>query len=244
MFLSINTAFPGSCSLAVLDDNGQVLSEDSLSQERGHDQVLFTLIESVLTKASVSLDDIDHIITTVGPGSFTGIRIGIAATEGLCVNRRLSNALKNTSGNTTVPMCDAPEAYGITAFAVLLGAYLETAQKQHLQMPTWTLLPTQTGAFYGQLWTPNGDNTATPQAPQIIPLEQVTLQLKDPNCHVVLSGSTVLADGYTSFEHTPLARHAGLAMRWNLFTELIPYYLIDPSFTPQEALPPERPLVH
>ena len=127
---------------------------------------------------------------------------------------------------------------------MLLGAYLETAQKQHIHMPTWTLLPTQTGAFYGQLWSPNGDNTATPQTPQIISLEHVSLQLKDPSVHVILSGSTVLADGSVPVGYTPLARHAGLAMRWNLFTELIPYYLIDPSFTPQEALPPERPLVH
>ncbi|WP_075216443.1 tRNA (adenosine(37)-N6)-threonylcarbamoyltransferase complex dimerization subunit type 1 TsaB [Mongoliimonas terrestris] len=53
------------------------------SMDRGHAERLFPLVDAVIAEAGVPLAAIDRIAVTVGPGSFTGIRIAIAAARGL-----------------------------------------------------------------------------------------------------------------------------------------------------------------
>lgn len=53
------------------------------TQAKSHSQVLLILIQELLTEANLDLEDIDCIAVNRGPGSFTGLRIGIAVTQGL-----------------------------------------------------------------------------------------------------------------------------------------------------------------
>src|SRR5262249_56921027 len=71
---------------AVLDseDGGSVGSE-SLPMLRGHAEALLPLLQRVLQQANFGLSDIDRIAVTTGPGSFTGLRVGIAAARGLAL---------------------------------------------------------------------------------------------------------------------------------------------------------------
>lgn len=61
-----------------------------------HSVCLFPAIDGAVSRAELSLRDCDFLACTVGPGSFTGIRIGISAVKGLCFGAE-KNALAVTS---------------------------------------------------------------------------------------------------------------------------------------------------
>lgn len=83
--LAIDTAL-AACSAAVLDTvHGGVLASESQPMIRGHAEALMPLIQRVMAGAGVAFTDLDRIVVTTGPGSFTGLRVGIAAARGLGV---------------------------------------------------------------------------------------------------------------------------------------------------------------
>ncbi len=70
-----------SCSAAVLRE-GQVLAEKLEAMTRGQAERLVPMIEEVLGEAGVSHGALDALAVTIGPGAFTGVRIGLAAARG------------------------------------------------------------------------------------------------------------------------------------------------------------------
>lgn len=70
------------CSAAVTQD-GRVLAAASDPMERGHQERLATLVQDLMAEAGVAFADVDRIGVTVGPGSFTGLRVGLAFAKGL-----------------------------------------------------------------------------------------------------------------------------------------------------------------
>jgi tRNA threonylcarbamoyladenosine biosynthesis protein TsaB len=81
LILGLDSASNG-CNVCVWRD-GQVLSLIEKHMERGQDQQLMPVVLQALEKAQVTFEQIDRIAVTRGPGSFTGLRIGLAATRGL-----------------------------------------------------------------------------------------------------------------------------------------------------------------
>ena len=67
-------------SVAVLED-GKVLSSAYTNTGLTHSQTLVPMMDSALKNAQLSLDGIDYYAINAGPGSFTGVRIGVAATR-------------------------------------------------------------------------------------------------------------------------------------------------------------------
>ena len=83
--LAIDTAL-AACSAAVLDtEHGGVLASDSLSMARGHAEALMPLIYHVMQRAELAFADLDRVAVTTGPGSFTGLRVGISAARGIAL---------------------------------------------------------------------------------------------------------------------------------------------------------------
>ena len=74
------TASPVSVSLL---EGGKLKAEYFLNLKTTHSQTLLPMVESVLKMSGLTIEDIDAIAATVGPGSFTGVRIGISAVKGL-----------------------------------------------------------------------------------------------------------------------------------------------------------------
>ncbi len=69
-------------SVAVVDD-GKLVAEFFLNTGLTHSRTLMSMLQSVLSCADIGLSDIDLFAVTNGPGSFTGIRIGVASIMGI-----------------------------------------------------------------------------------------------------------------------------------------------------------------
>ena len=79
--LSLDTAL-AACSVAVTRD-GDVLAALSEPMHRGHQERLAPMVEEAMRAAGLPFTAIDRIGVTVGPGSFTGLRVGLAFAKGL-----------------------------------------------------------------------------------------------------------------------------------------------------------------
>jgi tRNA threonylcarbamoyladenosine biosynthesis protein TsaB len=76
------------CSVALsIDNNEPLFLHDPVSA--GASQLLLPWIEEMLIQADISLHDLDAIAIGVGPGAFTGIRLGLAVAQGLAISSRL-----------------------------------------------------------------------------------------------------------------------------------------------------------
>jgi tRNA threonylcarbamoyladenosine biosynthesis protein TsaB len=83
-------------SVALVED-GQALWEERSPQETGqsgasrphHAEILISLLESVLQKTAICFDDVSGIAVSIGPGSFTGLRIGLSMVKGLAYESRI-----------------------------------------------------------------------------------------------------------------------------------------------------------
>ena len=65
------------CSVSILEDN-DVIIEKHTNDEKTHSQNLMPLVDEIFKESNLSLDDMGLLSCCLGPGSFTGIRIGIA----------------------------------------------------------------------------------------------------------------------------------------------------------------------
>ncbi|MEN3792765.1 tRNA (adenosine(37)-N6)-threonylcarbamoyltransferase complex dimerization subunit type 1 TsaB [Fulvimarina sp. MAC3] len=82
LILAIDTALDD-CSAAVFDVlEDRLLAARTERIVRGHAERLPAVIDAVLGKAGCSFPDISKLVVTIGPGSFTGVRVGVAAARG------------------------------------------------------------------------------------------------------------------------------------------------------------------
>jgi len=83
--LAIDTAL-GACAAGVLDTvAGELLAHESLVMTRGHAESLMPLIGRVMARCRLDFFALERIAVTTGPGSFTGLRVGIAAARGIAL---------------------------------------------------------------------------------------------------------------------------------------------------------------
>ncbi len=75
-------------SVAVIDD-GKILASSFVNVKLTHSQTLMPMIENMLSSSKLTISDIDGFAISNGPGSFTGVRIGISAIKGLAAAKNL-----------------------------------------------------------------------------------------------------------------------------------------------------------
>ena len=105
------------CSVALSVEGIVVSLKEENDKNYSHAEKLHLFIEEVLVKSEITKDKLDAIAVSKGPGSYTGLRIGVSAAKGLCFAleiplisiptlEALAYQVKNTDG-TIVPMLDA-----------------------------------------------------------------------------------------------------------------------------------------
>lgn len=102
LILSIDTALDA-CAAAVLDTGAGVIAQESQPMKRGHAEALMPLIARVMKASGVGFAALDRIAATSGPGSFTGLRVGLSAARGIALA-----AGKPVVGVTTLTAFAAP----------------------------------------------------------------------------------------------------------------------------------------
>jgi len=124
VILGIDTSL--GTAVAVIEPDGVVRAEVDSPDPRGHTEVIGTLIAQALAEASVTPGDITHVAAGMGPGPFTGLRVGIAAA------RAFGLGGAHGRGIPVVPVA----SHDAGALAVLLGDALRGVETPRFAVVT------------------------------------------------------------------------------------------------------------
>src|SRR6201989_2956746 len=85
LILAIDTALDA-CAATVLDtDAEKSIAQESQPMKRGHVEALIPFIARVMKESGLPFAALDRIAVTTGPGSFTGLRVGLSAARGIAL---------------------------------------------------------------------------------------------------------------------------------------------------------------
>lgn len=184
--LGIETA-NGCCSVCIGEQGGQLLAHDREENAAMQAERLLPMIEDALASAELNYSDIEALAVTIGPGSFTGVRIGLAAARGIALAARM-------------PMI------GISTLE--LAAY--TSRKHaNRKGELAVMLDARRGQCYAQGFLL--DDAGVPQAkeePKLITLEEVRGHLKRLGIDVVTSNNVSLLSEWSEAIVAPVTLDA------------------------------------
>ena len=117
LILNIETATKN-CSVSISQDEEILAIRELNDGNYSHSENLHVFIDEVLKLANKSIEDIEAVAVSKGPGSFTGLRIGVSAAKGLCFSldlplisistlTSLANAIKVEEDELIIPLLDA-----------------------------------------------------------------------------------------------------------------------------------------
>lgn len=134
--LGIDTA-AGACSAAVWADGNILMRLEEL--ERGHAERLAPMLLEVLAEAKTTFAGLDAVAVSIGPGAFTGLRIGLATARGVALAARLP-------------------CFGVTTLAAIADDVAErrAAGVVAAELPLLVGLDTKRHDFYGQAFAADG----------------------------------------------------------------------------------------
>ena len=185
LILAIDTALDA-CAAAVLDtETAELRAQESLPMKRGHAEALMPLIARVMQSAALSFTALDRIAVTVGPGSFTGLRVGISAARGLAL------------------AAERP-AIGLTT----LSAYAATIVGQSRSAPVISAIDARHDHVYFQIVAGDGSQLVRPKVASIDDAIAAS-QFGAP--HLVGNAANILAERWPKDGPQPVAVDAQAA---------------------------------
>ena len=227
LILAIDTALDA-CAAAVLDtEASKLIAQESQAMKRGHAEALMPLIARVMKASGVGFAALDRIAVTTGPGSFTGLRVGLSAARGIALA-----ADKPVVGLTT-----------LTAFAAPVVA-------QNAAQPVISAIDARHDHVYFQVVSGDGSSLVRPR---VAPVEEALEAARFGAPHLVGNAAQLLADRWPA-DAPPFKVDAQPApdIAWVAWLGAAvspdaaparPYYLRAPDAKPsqdalQRALPP------
>ncbi len=196
-----------SVSVAIAE-NGKLISEGFLNIKLTHSETLMPIMEQVLGNARLTLEDIDAFAVTAGPGSFTGIRIGISAIKGLAFT----------------------ENKPVFAFSTLEAMPLSVLGLTNYPLTVCSLMDARRNQFYNAIFNVEDGEVIRITEDRTIEAEALKNELAELNCPVLLMGdgaelfATLSNDErfYLAPETIRIQRAAGIAIKASLDTTLSP----------------------
>lgn len=182
LILALDTALEA-CAAAVLDtDAGALLAQEQVLMKRGHAEALMPMIARVMEAAAVAFTSLDRIAVTVGPGSFTGLRVGISAARGIALA-----AKRPAVGLTTLSAYAAP-VVGRSEAAPVISAV--DARHDHV---------------YVQIVSGDGSPLVEPS---VIPIDEAIAASQFGAPHLVGNAANLLAERWSRDLPPPLTIYA------------------------------------
>src|SRR6188474_433417 len=164
--LAIDTALEA-CSVAVLDtERADLRAHESLLMQRGHAEALMPLVARVLDRVQLDFSALDRIAVTTGPGSFTGLRVGIAAARGIA-------------------LASGKPAIGLTTFAAFAAPFIAADDT----LPVVVAIDARHEHVYLQVFGPGGKTVV---APRIAPLREAVRAAMTGSVRIVGSGADLI----------------------------------------------------
>ncbi len=222
LILAIDTALDA-CAAAVLDTSAnQPVAQESQAMKRGHAEALMPLIARVMKASGVAFTALDRIAATTGPGSFTGLRVGLSAARGIALA-----AGKPVVGVTT-----------LTAFA----APIVSENSEH---PVIAAIDARHDHVYFQVLGGDGSSLIKPK---VAPIAEALDAARFGTPHLVGNAAKILADRWPADAPPPfkIDQQAAPDIAWVAWLGAAvspesaparPYYLRAP-----DAKPPKDPL--
>ena len=140
LILAIDTALEA-CAAAVLDtETGQLIAQESQAMKRGHAEALMPLIGRVIAASGIAFASLGRIAVTTGPGSFTGLRVGLSAARGIALA-------------ANIPVV------GVTTLA----AYAAPVVSQNAEHPVISVIDARHDHVYLQVVSGNGSALVRPR---------------------------------------------------------------------------------
>jgi tRNA threonylcarbamoyladenosine biosynthesis protein TsaB len=168
LILAIDTALDA-CSAGILDSNaGKLIAQESLAMKRGHAEALMPLIARVIKESGIPFTALDRIAVTIGPGSFTGLRVGLSAARGIAL------------------AADKP-VVGVTT----LTAYAAPVVSRNAEPPVISAIDARHDHVYFQAVSGNGGSLIRPR---VAPIEEALGASKFGAPHLVGNAAKILAD--------------------------------------------------
>ena len=221
LILTIDTALDA-CAAGVLDtDSAKMIAQESFSMKRGHAEALMPLIARVVRQSGQAFAALDRIAVTTGPGSFTGLRVGLSAARGIAL----------AAGKPVV---------GITT----LTAYAAPLLSEHGAHPIMSVVDARHDHVYLQVVSGNGSALITPR---VAPIEEALGAAQFGAPYLVGNAARIIADRWPSDALPPVRVDAQPApeliwVGWlgaTVDPEIAlarPYYLRAPDAKPQTSL--------
>lgn len=174
--LALDTALPAVCACVLDSGASEPLVSETLPMERGHAEALLPLIERVMAQVEGGFASLDRIAVTVGPGSFTGIRVAISAARGFGVALNIPVVGVSTLGAFAAPLVLAPKP----------------AQKPGSPFPS--IIVSAIDARHGQVYVQAcSEAGAILMAPTVLPLGEVVDRLPPGPLRITGSAASLLA---------------------------------------------------
>jgi tRNA threonylcarbamoyladenosine biosynthesis protein TsaB len=107
------------CSVALLYD-GEVAAR-CVEAGRSHSQQIFSMVQELLAEGGVALSSLDAIAASIGPGAFTGVRISVAAAQGLAFGAGLAVVPVTTLEALALQVLEAPGDQAIACLDARMG---------------------------------------------------------------------------------------------------------------------------
>lgn len=182
--LAFDTAL-GACSVAVvqreLEGRCTVLASSFEDRNRGHAEVLMPMIERVLEQAGCGYTDLARIGVTVGPGTFTGVRVGIAAARGLA----LATGLRIVTMSTLEAIAhNVPDTE-------LETSEFEASEFEDSEVRIVSAHDARRGELYVQVFDASRNALA---GPQVLPVAQAARVVPEGRAVLVGTGARLLRD--------------------------------------------------
>ena len=188
--LAIDTAL-AACSAAVFDtQHGGIIARESLPMLRGHAEALMPLIRRIMDEAGTAFRDLDRVVVTTGPGSFTGLRVGIAAARGiaLAINK---------------------PAVGLSTLSAYAAPYLADDEKA----PVVVAIDARHSHVYLQVFAAGG---RTVTGPRLAPLSEAVRAAAAAPARIVGSAAQLVADGACGHRRNAATRRRRRRARYRL----------------------------
>lgn len=168
--LAVDTA-TSSLSVAVTDAGG-LRTELTRSTGETHARHLMALVDTVLRLSDMAVDDLDAFAVTIGPGTFTGLRIGLSTVQGMAMA-----ASKPVAGISSLEALAAQASPASQGADSLVCAMLDARRHE----------------VYGGLFRSNGQGMAPVSDPRVGPPETFLNAIEEP-CLLVGSGALMVQD--------------------------------------------------